>query len=70
MTTCKKCGAVEQEREVRETTFRWRKEGPPTGDGWFGPLYPHAELQIYERRVPQWFFDCKFICPNNQEKAT
>ena len=66
MTTCRKCGAVEQEREVMESTFRWRKEGPPDGDGWIGPVFPHAQLQIYERPKRERFWDCKFVCPNAQ----
>lgn len=64
MTACRKCGAVEQEREVREIEYRWRKEGPPPGDGWIGPIFPHAQLQIYERPRRERFFDCKFVCPN------
>ncbi len=65
MTTCKKCGAVEQEREVVESLHRWRKEGPPPADeGWGEPLYPHADLRIYERSRRERFFECKFVCPN------
>ena len=60
MQTCRKCGAVEQEREVVESTYRWRKEGPP-GEGWTGPLYPHAEMQIYERTKRERFFDLQ-VC--------
>jgi hypothetical protein len=63
MTTCSKCGAVEQEREIMENAYRWRKEGPPPGDGWLGPVFPHAQLQIYERPKIERFFDCKFVCP-------
>jgi hypothetical protein len=66
MRTCRKCGAVEQEREVRDMTFRWRKEGPPPGDGWMGPIFPHADLQIYEKTARERFFDCKFACPNQR----
>jgi hypothetical protein len=47
-----------------ESTYRWRKEGPPPGGGWVGPVFPHAELQIYERPNIERFFDCKFVCPN------
>lgn len=64
MRACRKCGAVEQEREVADITFRWRKEGPPPGEGWRGPLYPDAALQIYEQTKRERFFDCKFVCPN------
>lgn len=46
-----------------DITFRWRKEGQPAGEGWVGPVFPHAELQIYERPRRQKFFDCKFVCP-------
>lgn len=62
MRKCRKCGAVEQEREFMERTCRWRKEGPPPGDGWRGPLYPHADLQIFERTQRERFFECKFKC--------
>ena len=68
MTTCKKCGAVEQERVVMEATFRWRKDGPPPGDGWKGPIFPHAQMLSYERPKHQKFFDCKFTCPNQFTK--
>lgn len=64
MPTCRKCGAIEQEREVMDSVYRWRKEGPPPGDGWIGPVFPHAQLQIYERPRRERFFDCKFVCPN------
>lgn len=64
MATCKKCGAVEQEREVIDRVFRKRKEGPPPGDGWIGPIYPNAEVQIFERKVIEQFFDCKLACPH------
>jgi hypothetical protein len=47
-----------------EQTYRWRKEGRPPGDGWVGPVFPHAELQIYERPTRERFFVCKFVCPN------
>lgn len=47
-----------------DITFRWRKEGPPPGEGWTGPVFPHADLQIYERPTRKRFFDCKFVCPN------
>lgn len=63
---CKKCGAVEQECERTEHEFRWAKEGPATdltNAGWVGPIFPHAELQMYERTYPFRFFDCKFVCP-------
>ena len=63
---CKKCGAVEQERDAVESTYRWRKEGPPPGDGWTGPLYPHADLLIFERHYRERFFECKFKCPNEE----
>jgi hypothetical protein len=46
-----------------EQTLRWRKEGPPPGDGWRGPVFPHAEMQIYERSTLKRFFYCKFVCP-------
>ena len=67
MRTCKKCGAVEQEVEVVDSTYRWRKEGPPPGEGWVGPVFAHAELQLYERPTRQRFFDCKFVCPNKAQ---
>ena len=67
MRKCAKCGAVEQEQEVMEMTTRWRKEGPPPGKGWVGPRHPHAEMQIWDRPKTERFFDCKFVCPN-QEK--
>jgi hypothetical protein len=64
MRRCRKCGAVEQERDVLDREYRWRKEGLPTGDGWFGPVFPHAQLQIYERTRREKFFECAFVCPN------
>lgn len=64
MKKCRKCRAIEQEREVTDQCYRWRKEGPPTEGGWSGPVFPHAELQIYERSRRERFFDCKFVCPN------
>lgn len=64
---CRKCGAVEQEREFMEQTYRWRKEGPPPGEGWIGPVFPHAELQIFERPKRERFFDCKLKCPNEEK---
>lgn len=69
MTMCRKCGAVEQEREVVETVYRWRTHGPPPGEGWVGPVFPHAQLQIYERPKVERFFDCKFVCPNQRRSA-
>lgn len=66
--TCKKCGAVEQECEFMESAYRLRKEGPPPGEGWIGPIVPHAQLQIYERPKRERFFDCKFVCPNQNVK--
>lgn len=62
--TCQTCGAVEQEREVVESAFRWRKDGPPPGEGWTGPRYPHAQLLIFDRSKREKFYDCKFVCPN------
>ncbi len=68
MTTCRKCGAGEQEVEIMESMHRWRKEGPPPpGEGWVGPIFPHAQLQIYERPTRKRFFDCKFVCPNKND---
>jgi len=65
MPTCRKCGAVEQEIEIMESEYRWRNEGPPPpNEGWIGPLYPGAKLQIFERPVRKRYYDCKFICPN------
>lgn len=64
MKKCLKCGAVEQEREVMDREYRWRKNGPPPGDGWVGPIFPHAQMQMYERPRREKFFDCKFVCPN------
>lgn len=65
MTKCKKCGAVEQEREVMDSIYRWKKDGPPPAEeGWIGPVFPHAELRIYTRPRRERFFDCKFVCPN------
>ena len=69
MAKCRKCGAVEQERKVMESVYRWRKEGPPPGEGWVGPVFPHAELQIFERPKIERFFDCKFVCPNQEAAA-
>jgi hypothetical protein len=65
MTTCNKCGAVEQEREVSEVMYRWRKKEPrpPLEDGWVGPRWP-AELEMYDRPKIERFYDCKFVCPN------
>lgn len=68
MTTCRKCGAVEQERVVMDSEYRWRKKGPPDGDGWIGPIFLNAQLQIYERPRRERFFDCKFVCPNQKDK--
>jgi len=65
--TCKKCGAIEQECERTEKEFHWAKKGPATRllkDGWVGPIFPHAELQMFERKYVERYFDCKFACPN------
>ena len=72
MTTCSKCGAVEQEREVCEIKCRWsrgsKKEPPPSAEeGWIGPRWP-AELEMYDRKKTKRFYDCKFVCPNQDEK--
>ena len=63
-STCQKCGAVEQQREVTERAYRWRKEGPPPDEGWTGPVWPHAQLLTYERTKIEKFYECKFACPN------
>ena len=68
MTTCSKCGAVEQEREVGEIKFRWsrgpkKEPPPPVEEGWVGPRWP-ADLEMYDRVKIERFYDCKLVCVN------